>query len=687
MPNPLGVALKDAVAKGQAAALGLWTVLSAPKARKPLLIGGGVVASLLVVVALWPESAPPPVLRVPVTLSVTPAEAEVKIDDEVRSAGTFEMAPGKHTVEATLEGFQPFRQEFEVPPGDLPVKLVPLASLVRVVTDLTSGSVLLNDTKVADLIEGQYTLENPPAGSHTLKIESGKLTAVIPFTVSEGAAPVVGPEATASELKMVAVASYRGRGKAHSNLGKGILEVDGVPAGEMTAEGLELAGFAAGSRQLVFRAGPAGEHTVPIDIPSNPSLLVSLTTDRNVGSILVSADQDGYRVFVDDQDRTRPQKDGKQTVPNLDVGKRVVRIEKDDFRVDPEVQPVEVKKGRRVTAEFKLIPLPQGSTLVVEGAPAGMTVVVGGRSLPVGSDGRLTRNDIGPGDHDIQLRRNGYRSKTLNRRFEKRQTVRLAGADLNLETALGSIQFTRLSPPTMQIAIKQTEVIVPYTGPATVTGPKQITLPFGRYNLTGSAPGFKEETKSFDVRHEDALQVVFELSAEAPDVRKVERPKPVGMEGWPIPWPVEDGWATRRGGLVLFNPQPTAGTFRFTIKRPAGGVFRIGRGDPIEWLCNVTADKSYVVFRLTDGALETLVAKDGPERRTSQKRHNLDDKTEYAVDVFVRPNAITVSIKDKGAEKLSTSQQGQNLDHGQFGFRVNTGGTLRIKDFLFTPAQ
>ena len=113
----------------------------------------------------------------------------------------------------------------------------------------------------------------------------------------------------------------------------------------------------------------------------------------------------------------------------------------------------------------------------------------------------------------------------------------------------------------------------------------------------------------------------------------------------------------------------------------------MGKGDPIEWICNWRDKNNYVLFRLTEDSLERWEANGSPAKRTEQKKHNLDGNSEYTVEVNVRADSIQCSVQDKGAVKASVPHSGQNLGQGKFGFRATGGATIRIKDFVFIPSR
>src|ERR1019366_2224822 len=61
----------------------------------------------------------------------------------------------------------------------------------------------------------------------------------------------------------------------------------------------------------------------------------------------------------------------------------------------------------------------------------------------VGSDGSFSLGAIHPGEHTIELRREQHRPKRLERSFHAGQAVALAGADVVLAAANGTIRLVR----------------------------------------------------------------------------------------------------------------------------------------------------------------------------------------------------------------------------------------------------
>jgi hypothetical protein len=151
-------------------------------------------------------------------------------------------------------------------------------------------------------------------------------------------------------------------------------------------------------------------------------------------------------------------------------------------------------------------------------------------------------------------------------------------------------------------------------------------------------------------------------------------------------WSDEDGWQTRRGGdFVLYDKQPVAGTFRFTISPPGGGLFR--RQAAIQWMANYRDVRNYVLYRLENRNLTRVVYTNGSAGSQAEKPHNLDARKETTLGIKITGDAITVTATVDGeTRELDTlTQSGAGFGDGKFGFRIPSNVDFRMKDFQFTP--
>ena len=114
------------------------------------------------------------------------------------------------------------------------------------------------------------------------------------------------------------------------------------------------------------------------------------------------------------------------------IGNVSVRVAKDGFEAAP-AQSAEVKKGAEVRLEFKMQALPQLASLTIHGATPGAEVLIDENSVgTVGDDGAFTSSTVPPGDHLVELRRDRYMPRRLQRPFRAGQVIALSGTDVVL---------------------------------------------------------------------------------------------------------------------------------------------------------------------------------------------------------------------------------------------------------------
>ena len=175
-----------------------------------------------------------------------------------------------------------------------------------------------------------------------------------------------------------------------------------------------------------------------------PMLTAFLKSDLNIGTLIVSTGEDDVKVFLNDKEYRRRTPHGQvriQTIGNVNV-----RVAKDGFQNEP-AQTAEVKKGAEVRLEFKLKAMPQVTSLQIRGATPGAEVLIDQASIgTVGADGSFTYTTVSPGDHAIDLRRDQFTPKHLQRSFRAGQPVVISGADAVLASAAptnGTIRVAR----------------------------------------------------------------------------------------------------------------------------------------------------------------------------------------------------------------------------------------------------
>ena len=189
-----------------------------------------------------------------------------------------------------------------------------------------------------------------------------------------------------------------------------------------------------------------------LGIGAAPMLTAFLKSDRNVGTLVIVTGEDGVNVFLNGKPYRRQTQRGQVRIPNLDVKDYTVRVAKDGFMDTPE-QHASLRKGEEFKVEFQLKPMPKVASLAIQGAIPGSQVLLD--QNPIGTvqdDGNFTASSVPPGEHTIELRKDAYKPRKIEKRFEASQTVQLAAADVALEKLPGTLKLN-LAPADAQVTI------------------------------------------------------------------------------------------------------------------------------------------------------------------------------------------------------------------------------------------
>src|SRR5439155_1020845 len=114
-------------------------------------------------------------------------------------------------------GMQPVQVSLK--PEPLPPVIVELPQAVRLSSDITRGTVKLDDQTPGELKDGEFILDNLPWGKHTLEITSSPAKAIIHFEAIRGSVPAITDAPSAKELKAVIVSSFRNRARIQATYG------------------------------------------------------------------------------------------------------------------------------------------------------------------------------------------------------------------------------------------------------------------------------------------------------------------------------------------------------------------------------------------------------------------------------------------------------------------------------------
>jgi serine/threonine-protein kinase len=356
---------------------------------------------------------------------------------------------------------------------------VPQLPEMRVYTDLEKATVTLDGNPVGQLEGGQFSLDKLSEGQHALEIGDGTSTVKISVTSAQDSMPLIQGALETQNLKAIAVASGPHNGQVVASYGPIDASLDGKVIGSLSPVGMTLPALAAGTHDLDVGTGN-DEKKISFQLSATPSLMVFLSADRDVGNLLVVAGQDGATVLVNGKAYPRLTRHGQLVIANLAPKQYTVSVVKDGFQQAP-AQNVSIVKGQASKLIFALEPAPTVASLVIAGAMPSTDVLLDGVSLgAVQPDGSFTASNIKPGPHTIELRRDQFKPKDLQKEFVAGGSVHLGAGDVAMTSAATA---PALLPPKLVVQTVAGAQVAIDGQPSGQTDSK------GRLEVTPVAPG------------------------------------------------------------------------------------------------------------------------------------------------------------------------------------------------------
>ena len=652
--------------------------------KSALLVGAiaGVLISIAVLAFLVKRArVARAVAPVAVRVATTPPGAAIRVNGEAKcnSNCTVPLSPGEYQVTAFLNGYQPSASTVKVAAlqaASVEIKLEPQPQMLRILTDLPQGQVALDDQPPAELQDGQFVINNLPPGKHTVKVSSKGAEASFPVEIAAAQQPAVAGPMTARNLIAVLVSSMGGNARVVTN-SPAKLALNGQPHTDANPAGVELSGFRPGVNQIAVGEGK-DQHVLAESFGPAPMLTAFLKSDLNIGTLIVSTAEDNVRVFLDGKEYPRKTQRGQLRISTL--GNVNVRVAKEGFELTPP-QTAAVKKGSEVRLEFKLQPAPQVATLQIHDATPGAEVLLDQKSLGVvGDDGSFAANSVAPGEHTIELRKDQFLPKRIQRQFVAGHAVPLQGGEGSLAAAVGTLRLSR-APADASVVYRRADE----TQSRELRG-NQVDLPPGNYVFTARAPGYTDKTERLQVAAGEAHALQLALAkvvAAAPPP-----PKTFGMADFEDAnaWSKQgDLWVHKGEGVIPFK-LPTNGTFTFTVRLLRGGsLFRGGR---IRWAVQYVDAKNYNLFELDRKVLSSKVIEGGKTYDRGKFEHGLNDKEmSYSVQVDVSPGQLVHRVRngDNWLVLDTWKEPGRKFNDGKFVFLTQGGDQIGLSDFQFVP--
>ncbi len=642
-----------------------------------LLIAGGLIAFLV----NRSKAKTAATTAVPLAIVTAPDGASVRVNGEVKCVSNCSVAvrPGDYQVTAFLDGYEPAAGSVHVTakqPAELSLTLAPQAPTIRIVSDVISGKVTVDDKTPVDLQDGQFVLDKVAAGTHRIKVTSPDGEAAFAVEIAGAALPKINGPVTVRDFSALLVSSVGSHARAVANA-PAKLAVNGQPQNDVGPDGVDLTGFKPGVGEFALGDGPSRK-TMSETFGPAPALTVFLKADVSIGTLIVSTGEDDARVFLNGKEYSRKTKKGELRIQTL--GNMAVRVAKDGYEVAPP-QNADVKKGAETRLAFKLIPIPQVGSLQIRAATPGAEVLLDQKSVGiVGDDGNFTANAVTPGDHTIELRKDQFVAKRFQRPFQAGLSVSLTGADVVLASALGTVRVTRL-PADAQVSYRRGDEAQLHE----LRG-NQVELAPGTYVFLAHSPGFTDKTERVQVALGEARTV--ELSLARIVVAPPPAPKLGGMTDFDDPnaWSKQgDLWVHKGAGFIPFR-LPANGTFTFTVRLLKGGS--LFRGGKIRWALQYVDAKNYALFELDRKNLSSKVIEAGKNFDRDRFAHSLSDKDmSYTIQIDAASGQLVHRVKN-GEQWMvldTWKEPGRNFTEGKFGFLVQGNDEIGLTDFKFTP--
>jgi len=617
--------------------------------------------------------------KIRVTFHAAPAGAEISVNGTVCGSSdcALDLAPGEYRAEARMADYQPALASFTVqadqtsPPG-VSLTLLPVPPLVTLSTDLADGSVLLDRVEFKKIQGGDIEIPKLAAGSHNIFVQSGAFRTSITLSATDEAMPTVtGPIQTQGMFGFV-VAHAGPNAKIYGSIPGAKATLDGMPAGNVGPDGLELKDLAPGAHEVVLD-GQGAHARISFDGGPAPALAASLVTNRNLGALIITTSEDGASIFLNGDKYSQPIKNGRVLL-YLPPKSYAIRVQKEGFASPPD-QTVNLRNGEESQVQFKL--LPAKATLAVHHGLTGSEVFLDGNRIGVvGADGEFSVGSLEPGKHSVSLRHERYKPVQADQLFVAGKSIELDGA---LQSLFGTLKID-LSPPVSDLHLR-----IKRQGDNQDREVKETTLSLaeGTYTVVASAPRYQDATATVHVSPDGtsvatlAMKAAPVAAAPKPAVAPPAAPVSFLLADWfkTGEWTREGQTLRRQGGnFVLVPLELTAATIRFTAMSL--------HGKRLEWIAGYRDAKNYYLFQMDDMNFNRTEVVDGKHSKTAKVPHQAHRDAYNTFTIDITPRGISHSIShDQQSLLLETWEPAAGFPAGKFGFLIEGKDEIGLTEF------
>jgi serine/threonine protein kinase len=603
----------------------------------------------------------------PVELNANISSVTYLLDGQPVTSFPLTLPKGAHHVEAVAEGYESQRKDFTLRDGtSAPVRidfqLAPALLHLRFTSDLTTGKVSVDNQEPALLEEGGFAKEDLTAGEHSLKLlDNTRELLSVTFKMEPGAPPVLTAPIQVKDVSALVITSLGARARVYSSGSvKGNLKDQ--PPQALPPDGLALTGLNSGNSEFEINDGK-NTRPFPLEIAASPHLNFWINSDRNVGMLSVEANVPKGQLIIDGRPATSSVRNGKFNL-NLEPKTYRVRIVAPGYE-DSAEQSVAIHKGEPTQLKFELKPAVNTASLVIEGGTPESEVWLNGERIgTLNSAGSLTQENIDPGNHIIQIRKQDYEELDLARNFTAKQVIRLAGDDAKLKP-LGGLDF-RVSPAGARVIYK----LQGETTAHPARNNQVARVKAGSYEVEAQAEKFATRTATLTVASgkntlvDLNLPPVGEKRTEASDTSRTRREAPIDPATWKLS---DEGWWVHAGPTYAWL-KTNRGVFDVEIRKQSGKVLVFRRTKKVEWVVDYKNEANLVAYSLDTQNLSRKEIVGGKGMVETKIPLKADPAETFRFQIEIAPNRITVRSAN-GSDIDVFPRPNASGDPGRFGFK------------------
>jgi serine/threonine-protein kinase len=644
-PSALAVWLGSLKAVAETATSRLRTTSTTfiPPSRRMKVWGAGIgVAVLLsgVVVSLLahrkptpPQTLPTSEVVVPITLS--PSDATLALDGKTQTARTLRLRPDKkYDVTVSKLGFEPLtRRDLAPDKNGWKFALDPSPVHLQILTSEQSGKILLDSKEIGNLEQGGVLDAQLPAdsGDHTLTATSqaGEL-----FHVKFSVAPGQSPKITPLETRDLIAASSLGNDATvfGGAQGKVSLNLPGKAPVALSPAGTNIKFDAADIDQTVMTISDNRRHEdLPLPHGNAPTLFIALKANPNIGTATIITSVQNAILLFDGRPR-KAKKPGYWQI-SASAGSHKLKLTADGYAEEERTLQIEKGKDANQTIEMTAA----SSAFSVDGGMAGAEVLIDNASVGTLDASGSLHTAVGPGPHQISIRKAGFEVATLQRSFAPGRPFILMGRDIPMKP-FGTLNFA-VEPARAIVQYRRADETNWRAGEAAGT----VKVAAGSYEISVTAEKYEPKTIQVNVTAGIAAQASVHLVATAtpkppPAVRST---KDFFARPGELQAPVDNWYTGKTNAFLTLKP---AEKYTFTFLDP-GKIPVKHKPKRLEWRVSIYPDAE-ISYELDAHELTRRVKADSRVPKTAAKVNVSDGQSAYSVVVTLEPHGVKITKAD-----------------------------------------